>query len=267
MIYKKLINIITEKLKMLQRPNYTQISNDFIDNYLHKCSGAEAKIFLAITRKTIGWHKIVDQISYSQIKMLTGLSTNALKSAIEKLIKKDLIHQYPNTNGQGYLYDIAMSENDEFSQPTVSKIDRVEPKTVSKIDTTKERNIKKGIRILEQSEKSDILEPKKKKTKKEENMIPYFRPLTDHFFDLHKKRMRGVKPTWGGKETKLLKSDIYRLMSIGEDWHEVLKAAMELFMKDKVKSVADFTSKAGYSYGVFHSCLDKILAAMLERAK
>lgn len=95
---------------MLQKPNHTQISNDFIDHYMDKCSGAEAKVFLAITRKTIGWHKIVDQISYGQIKMLTGLSTNALKSAIEKLIEKDLIHQYSNPKGQGYLYSMLKEE-------------------------------------------------------------------------------------------------------------------------------------------------------------
>lgn len=128
------------------------------------------------------------------------------------------------------------------------------------------KNISKNS-SMQSAEKSDILEPEHKPKKEENKKIPHFRELTDCFFDLYKKRMQGVKPAWRGKETKLLKTDIYRMMGTGDDWHEILKAAMELFMKDKVKSVTDFTAEAGYSYGVFHSCLDKILAAMLEKAK
>ena len=46
--------------------NYTQIANEFLDQ-MHKYTGETVKVFLAISRKTIGWHKLSDRISYSQL--------------------------------------------------------------------------------------------------------------------------------------------------------------------------------------------------------
>ena len=62
--------------------NYTQISNEFID-MLSNFSGASVKIFLAISRKTIGWHKISDRISYSQLEKMSIES--AITDKLEKL--------------------------------------------------------------------------------------------------------------------------------------------------------------------------------------
>lgn len=123
--------------------NYSQISNYFIDEVMQKCSGGSVKLFIAISRKTIGWHKASDRISYSQLKLLTGLSTNAIKSGITELIKLNLISQ--NDTKYGYVYDLNISENDTAEIDPVSKIDtgvsKIDislPKQVSKIDSTKE---------------------------------------------------------------------------------------------------------------------------------
>ena len=58
-------------------PTYTQIPNLFLEN-MHKYHGASVKVFLTICRKTIGWHKLSDRISYSQIMKDTGLSKNIM---------------------------------------------------------------------------------------------------------------------------------------------------------------------------------------------
>lgn len=120
-------------------PNYTQINNQFIDN-MNKYNGNAVKVFLAISRKTIGWHKESDRISYSQLRKLTGLSTNSIKSAISILVKDGWIIQ-TNTDA-GYIYDLNISKIDTegYQKLTqgVSKIDTDNGKTVSKIDTTKE---------------------------------------------------------------------------------------------------------------------------------
>jgi len=116
-------------------PNYTQVSNEFIEN-MHQFSGAAVKIFLAISRKTIGWHKISDRISYTQLEALTGLSTNSIKKGIAEL--DGWITQHKTKNG--YEYDLNF---DSPGSEGVSKNDRVEAKRVSKNDTTKETiNIK-----------------------------------------------------------------------------------------------------------------------------
>lgn len=119
--------------------NYTQASNNFIDNYMSKCSGSAVKVFIAISRKTIGWHKTSDRISYSQLIELTGLTTNTLKTAIKELIAFDLIIQ--SESKFGYTYDLNISDIDTAISNIdtgVSKIDTA----ISNIDTTKETNLK-----------------------------------------------------------------------------------------------------------------------------
>ena len=76
---------------MLLKINHTQISNDFIDNYISKINGGSAKVFLAIARKTIGWHKETDAISLSQIMEITGLSRQGCVDSIGELESKELI--------------------------------------------------------------------------------------------------------------------------------------------------------------------------------
>ena len=76
---------------MLSKLNHTQVSNDFIEQHMKKLTGAEVKVFLAICRKTIGWHKDTDAISISQIASLTGLSDKPITSATSKLIERGLI--------------------------------------------------------------------------------------------------------------------------------------------------------------------------------
>lgn len=80
---------------------FTQISNIFIDN-MNKYSGSAVKIFLAINRKTIGWHKFKDRISQSQLKKITGLSKNSIKKGIKELINNNWIEQ--RKSKLGYIY-------------------------------------------------------------------------------------------------------------------------------------------------------------------
>jgi len=96
----------------MQIPNHTQIPNIFIDQ-MHKFTSEEVKIFLAICRKTIGWHKISDRISYSQLNKMTGIKHHqTFKNGIDKLVKSKLIVR--KKTKAGYFYDIGftMSRDD-----------------------------------------------------------------------------------------------------------------------------------------------------------
>lgn len=66
-------------------PNHTQVPNIVFDEFMPKMAGSELKVFLAICRKTIGWHKETDSISYSQIEKMTGLRRAAVCSAVKTL--------------------------------------------------------------------------------------------------------------------------------------------------------------------------------------
>ena len=70
---------------------HTQISNEFIDKFMPDCTGGEVKVFLAIARQTIGWHKETDDISLSQMEQKTGLSRKACIMATDSLAEKGIV--------------------------------------------------------------------------------------------------------------------------------------------------------------------------------
>jgi phage replication O-like protein O len=77
---------------VVQLPNYTQVSNDFIDRIMRECKGSEVKVALVIFRKTIGWHKRTEAVPFSQIRELTGLKNNRdIHTALEALEEKGVI--------------------------------------------------------------------------------------------------------------------------------------------------------------------------------
>ena len=86
-------------------PNHTQISNEFIDIRMFDYNGAEVKVYLAISRKTIGWHKVSDFISYDQLQEMTGLCNQAIKTAVDSLVKEGLIEVFKE-KGKTNRYDL-----------------------------------------------------------------------------------------------------------------------------------------------------------------
>jgi len=75
----------------LQKDNHTKISNEFIEEHMHLLSGAAVKIFIIVSRKTVGWHKDTDSISLSQMQNLSGLSKKQVIKAVNELEKIGLI--------------------------------------------------------------------------------------------------------------------------------------------------------------------------------
>lgn len=148
---------------MIENLNYTTIPNVIFDEYMNDMTGAELKVIMCICRKTIGWHKLTDRISQSQISQMTGLSVNAIKKAVCSLVDKMLIIQ--EQSEQGFYYELNISKSDTSENDIsendregyqkviegVSKSDREKPETLSKNDSTKEsinklskENIKKA---------------------------------------------------------------------------------------------------------------------------
>lgn len=73
-------------------PNSFQVPNAFIDEMLYQLSGNACKIYLLIVRKTRGWNKQSDRISYSQIQKLTGIGSPAtVDKAVSELVNLGLI--------------------------------------------------------------------------------------------------------------------------------------------------------------------------------
>ncbi len=130
-------------------PSHTQFPNIIIDNFMGKMTGAQIKVILAIARKTIGWHKVSDRISYSQLYKLTGLSTNAIKSGIKGLIEMNLISQ--EKTKFGYCYDMKY-EGVSINDTAVSKSDTIEYQKMipqKKKETNKKERDLQGKQVLE----------------------------------------------------------------------------------------------------------------------
>ena len=161
----------------MQVSNHTQISNKFIEN-MGDHTGGEVKVFIAICRKTIGWHKLTDRISYSQLKEITGMSVNALKSSLLKLKNKNLISQEKVKNG--FTYDI----NYNVLKSTVSKTDtpvsKTDAHTISKIDTPLSETDTPAI------SKTDTTKDIIKDTNNKDNINSIF----NHFSPLPKKSLK-----------------------------------------------------------------------------
>jgi len=69
----------------VEKPNYTQTPNRFIDEYMRHVSSYSTCVYFTICRKTIGYHKDTDEISLSQIIELSGLSKNTVLKGIAEL--------------------------------------------------------------------------------------------------------------------------------------------------------------------------------------
>lgn len=139
---------------MIQKPNYTQIPNVYFDEIMQTLNGSENLVFLSIMRKTFGWRKKKDRISYSQIMDMTGLAKSTTATAIKSLEEKGYI--VCEKTGQNVSYHVNVeaetvpkigpvrkSNCTENRTGTVPKIGPVEAETVPKIEHTKESNIKK----------------------------------------------------------------------------------------------------------------------------
>ena len=104
---------------MIEVPNYTQIPNVYFDEIMQTLNQTENIVFLVIMRKTFGWHKKRDKISYSQIMELTGIkSRTTVSTALKGLLEKGLIE----TQKAGQLISYTVSINGPVQKIDQSKI-------------------------------------------------------------------------------------------------------------------------------------------------
>ena len=111
-------------------PTYTQVPNLLLDNHVQKMSKAELKIILATCRKTFGWQKGKDRISYTQFEKLTGLSRASVQEGIKQAMEHGYLRRYQVRNG--FEYALAIDSIPEF-----------EPLAIPEIEHTKESILKK----------------------------------------------------------------------------------------------------------------------------
>lgn len=158
---------MTDYKPFAMQGHYTEFANIVLDEIMPKLKGGEWKILSFIIRKTKGWHKDWDQISFSQIKKGTGLKHNqTVGRAIATLADLGLVLVSDPDNvleANSYSlnpdFTISITTRSSKSEPRCrsSKSDlnsgsKSEPSRSSKSDHTKERVFKETKQIKEEKE-------------------------------------------------------------------------------------------------------------------
>lgn len=159
---------------VVNAPNFTQIPNEVFDAYMKKLTPTAFCVLMVIFRKTVGWHKMEDAISLSQLTELTGMCRNTVLKGVNELSGFGYITQEKQT-GRTTVYRIELivvgdsptsAQSKQDNGQTSVKSDMVAPKTSVENAPTKEIQDKE---------------------KKEENKIPGGNRLVTLFHDLFMK--------------------------------------------------------------------------------
>lgn len=230
----------------MKSTNYTQVSNEFISQ-MHKFDGAEVKVFLAITRKTIGWHKTSDRISYSQLELLTGLSVTSIKKAIKVLILSNWIIQI-NTE-KGYVYDLNIEEE-------VSVIDTHKNEGYQLLAGGVSVNDTEGYQLLTPTL---LKENKETKRKKEEpsvskNLIDEDQEIFDvntvHHIEEDQEKIKKLRRDWEvfalsiNLIDKTYPEDIYVLNCLADPLFDFVKIKANIANSKRLRGIGKGNSKA-----------------------
>lgn len=122
---------------MSDQPGYTRMPNALLE-LLSLLPDAECRVLIVIARKTIGWQKVCDVISYSQLTDATGMSRQGVINGVESAVKRGIIKREPSGHNNGFCYEIladqVVNEVDHLKQSTKCTGQRSRPLVVNEVD-------------------------------------------------------------------------------------------------------------------------------------
>lgn len=137
------------------RDNFTRIHNYVIDHIMPTLKPNAFKLLMLIIRKTKGWGKDADRLSYSQLREGTGMKSDAtLSAAIDELVSMQYItvENDDKWSANNYVLNTTL-EIEVDSAPTSKTVVDTTSKTVAG-STTETVDTKETYK-----EKEDIVEP------------------------------------------------------------------------------------------------------------
>jgi phage replication O-like protein O len=222
-------------------PNVTPVPNARFDHVFLNLRPAALRVLLAIVRLTYGWQKVSDQISYTQLQKVTGLSREGVNNAVKEL--GNLLTVKPGTKGRGaneYGLNVDITTGE-----LVRKVDQSEKltsqnrpeKVVRKVDSPKESIPKKYGASRKRREPADS--------------DPRVKTLFTAFQDKYASRTgTPYALSSPGKDNALLKC----LLTCGNDV-PAIDATMDRYF------AADFYSKTGFDVGGFAKAFNRLNSA------
>uniref|UniRef100_A0A6M3Y8Q3 Putative DNA replication initiation protein n=1 Tax=viral metagenome TaxID=1070528 RepID=A0A6M3Y8Q3_9ZZZZ len=125
---------------------YTPIANEIMDAFSrHRIPGEQRQILDCIIRKTYGYNKKKDTISFSQFEAKTGLKKPNISRSIKALLSKKIISVIKSDNGKTYIYEfnkdfekwVPLSKMITLSK-VITTVIKSDNESLSKVITTKD---------------------------------------------------------------------------------------------------------------------------------
>lgn len=167
--------------------NSTQIPNIIFDEWMKILTPAEFKVVMAIARKTYGWQKDSDRLSYSQIIFETGYEKEAVSTALKSLRLAGKIIVTDDSGNQMFTKEECRGKSLHY------KLNLFENRT-SKIEHTKETNTK-SISLSKDKRNTGDKSPGKLVKEKYGKETNYQNPNVYQIIQAHQKLTGLAKPT------------------------------------------------------------------------
>ena len=150
-----LIAVFLLEFKMeIEDCRWTQVPNDFIDKGgIRLCGSSASCIYWCILRKTRGFHRETEAISYSQLHELTHYGTATISKAIKCLLENNLIEAVKEDRKTTKYRPVFIQTTSE----TEAGYFRNESRTTSETEETKE-TLKESIKDNKNGEAVKVLE-------------------------------------------------------------------------------------------------------------
>jgi hypothetical protein len=231
-------------------PNYHALPNELADKYLKELSPSAVRILIVAFRKTLGWQKQRDGISFSQFEKLTGLSSASITKGIKELEHLDLI-ETEKRPGQVTVFDVKFmppvtslkSKEGSFNNQSTTSL-----KSKETINTTINTSNKQNSPPKKQAALFDDLELEKpKKRGRPPEKVEGYKEFVALWYQLHKGET--------GSEPLFLAAD-------GNHIKRILKAQGLEIASSKLRSYYGnsywFTKDKNFSMGQFIHHYDEI---------
>jgi len=199
----------------------TEIANELVEALSETYfSPAESKILWTVIRKTYGWHKKSDRISYSQFEESTKMNRRHIGPALKRLIDRNIITS--SNSGEKHVSEYGLQKDHEIWEKSVTETGNKKNKSVTDLGN-------KSV-----TETGNNLTPKQV-TDENFNLLPISVPsVTDSCKNLLPKQV-----TTKAIQKQLTKENIYSIPS----WikKEIWDAFLEMRKKIK-KPLTDYGS-------------------------
>lgn len=252
---------------------FTPLTNYLLDTIMPSLPASAWKVLCFILRKTRGWQKEEDRLSYGQIEAGTGISSSAtVSTAIKILLEKNYIIKVPGSawRPMGYRINSALeievheeSEVQEsFSDSTLEtephstlkikvtpKIkahsnSKTEPHSALKIKDTTERDLKKEKERLPRADRAPPNPDHKR-------LMALYQEALDHKIPNGPKEALGAKKILDASYTPEQAIDVYRYLKAQAWWRDKHLSLLKVY--EEMGAVLAALNRNGHRNGIRQS--------------